>query len=37
MPALTAFGILLILPGLAGLTFGTYVLLRGGRVSSAAC
>jgi hypothetical protein len=31
MPALTAFGILLILMGLAGLAFGTYALLRGGR------
>ena len=31
MPALTAFGILLILTGLAGLAFGTYALLRGGR------
>jgi len=31
MPALTAFGILLILIGLAGLAFGTYALLRGGR------
>jgi hypothetical protein len=31
MPALTAFGILLILTGLAGLAFGTYTLLRGGR------
>jgi hypothetical protein len=26
-----AFGILLILTGLAGLAFGTYALLRGGR------
>jgi hypothetical protein len=31
MLALTAFGILLILMGLAGLAFGTYALLRGGR------
>jgi hypothetical protein len=31
MPAFTAFGILLILTGLAGLSFGTYALLRGGR------
>jgi hypothetical protein len=31
MPVLTAFGILLILTGLAGLAFGTYALLRGGR------
>jgi hypothetical protein len=31
MPTLTAFGILLILMGLAGLAFGTYALLRGGR------
>jgi hypothetical protein len=31
MPALTAFGILLILTGLAGFAFGTYALLRGGR------
>ena len=31
MPALTAFGILLILMGLAGLAFGTHALLRGGR------
>ena len=31
MPALTALGILLILTGLAGLAFGTYALLRGGR------
>jgi len=31
MPALTAFGVLLILMGLAGLAFGTYALLRGGR------
>ena len=31
MPASTAFGILLILTGLAGLTYGTYALLRGGR------
>ena len=31
MPAATAFGILLILTGLAGLAFGTYALLRGGR------
>jgi hypothetical protein len=31
MPALTAFGIVLILTGLAGLAFGTYALLRGGR------
>jgi hypothetical protein len=31
LPALTAFGILLILTGLAGLAFGTYALLRGGR------
>ncbi len=31
MPALTAFGILLILTGLAGLAFGTYALLHGGR------
>ena len=30
MPALTAFGILSILTGLAGLAFGTYALLRGG-------
>jgi hypothetical protein len=30
MPALTAFGILLILIGLAGLAFGAYALLRGG-------
>jgi len=26
-----AFGILLVLTGLAGLAFGTYALLRGGR------
>jgi hypothetical protein len=32
MPAHKAFGILLILTtGLAGLAFGTYALLRGGR------
>jgi hypothetical protein len=31
MSASTAFGILLILTGLAGLAFGTYALLRGGR------
>ena len=31
MPASTAFGILLILTGLAGLVFGSYALLRGGR------
>ena len=31
MPASAAFGILLILTGLAGLTYGTYALLRGGR------
>jgi hypothetical protein len=31
MPSLTAFGILLILTGPAGLAFGTYALLRGGR------
>jgi hypothetical protein len=31
MAALTAFGILLILTGLAGLAFGIYALLRGGR------
>ena len=31
MPALTAFGILLIFTGLAGLPFGAYALLRGGR------
>jgi hypothetical protein len=31
VPASTAFGILLILTGLAGLTYGTYALLRGGR------
>jgi hypothetical protein len=31
MPASRAFGILLILAGLAGLAFGTYALLRGGR------
>ena len=31
MPALTTLGILLILTGLAGLAFGTYALLRGGR------
>jgi len=31
MPALTALGILLILTGLAGLAFGIYALLRGGR------
>ena len=31
MPAFTAFGILLILTGLAGLAFGIYALLRGGR------
>jgi hypothetical protein len=29
--ASNAFGILLILAGLAGLAFGTYALLRGGR------
>jgi hypothetical protein len=29
--ASSAFGILLILAGLAGLAFGTYALLRGGR------
>jgi hypothetical protein len=29
--ASNAFGILLILAGLAGLSFGTYALLRGGR------
>jgi hypothetical protein len=31
MPASKAFGVLLILTGLAGLAFGTYALLRGGR------
>jgi uncharacterized membrane protein SpoIIM required for sporulation len=31
MQASRAFGILLILAGLAGLAFGTYALLRGGR------
>ena len=31
MPASRAFGILLILAGLAGLAFGTYALLRGGK------
>jgi hypothetical protein len=31
MPALTAFGILLVLTGLAGIVFGIYALLRGGR------
>jgi hypothetical protein len=31
LPASAAFGILLILTGLAGLTYGTYALLRGGR------
>jgi hypothetical protein len=31
MPAFPAFGILLILTGLAGVSFGTYALLRGGR------
>ncbi len=31
MPASRAFGILLILTGLAGLAFGTYALLRGGK------
>ena len=31
MQASNAFGILLILAGLAGLSFGTYALLRGGR------
>jgi hypothetical protein len=31
LPALTAFRILLILTGLAGLAFGTYALLRVGR------
>ncbi len=31
MPAPKAFGILLILTGLAGLAFGIYALLRGGR------
>ena len=31
MPASAAFGILLILTGLASLTYGTYALLRGGR------
>jgi hypothetical protein len=31
MPASRAFGILFILAGLAGLAFGTYALLRGGR------
>jgi hypothetical protein len=28
---MSAFGILLILTGLAGLAFGTYALLHGGR------
>ncbi len=31
MPASRAFGILLILTGLAGLAFGIYALLRGGK------
>ncbi|CAN5674991.1 hypothetical protein BH20ACT12_BH20ACT12_14410 [soil metagenome] len=31
MPASRAFGILLILTGLAGLAFGTYALLRDGK------
>jgi hypothetical protein len=31
MPALAALGILLTLTGLAGLAFGTYALLHGGR------
>ena len=31
MQASSAFGILLTLAGLAGLAFGTYALLRGGR------
>ena len=31
MQASRAFGILLILAGLAGLAFGTYALLRGGK------
>ncbi len=31
MPASRAFGILLIIAGLAGLAFGTYALLRGGK------
>jgi uncharacterized membrane protein SpoIIM required for sporulation len=31
MPASKAFGMLLILAGLAGLALGTYALLRGGK------
>jgi hypothetical protein len=31
VPASLAFGILFVLTGLAGLAFGTYVLLRGGK------